>query len=191
MAAAGFVLTGGNSTRMGRDKALLSFGGEHLVHTIATTLSTVVNPVTLVGQPQRYWHLPWLCLPDLRLGGGPLAGLHTALTATSAEFNLVVACDMPSLRPDWLRNLLNAAESSEALCMATQDREGRVHPLCGIYRKQCLPYVVRALDAGELRMTALLNAIGAEYLRAESGLENVNTALDWTQWQKAQIQAGR
>ena len=92
---AGFVLVGGNSTRMGRDKAQLPLHGRTLVEHIAGAVAEAAGSVTLIGAPERYPDLGIRMLPDSRPGAGPLGGICTALASTDAEWNLIVACDMP------------------------------------------------------------------------------------------------
>lgn len=182
MKAAGFVLTGGNSTRMGRDKALLPWNDAPLVQSVAATLATVADPVVLVGQPQRYTALQWPCLQDLRPDSGPLAGIETALTHTELELNLIVACDMPGLQQSWLKALLERAKGSPQACIALRDRTGFTHPLCAVYRTACLPLVAKALDQGRLKLMSLLAEIGAEYLSIDAEVENMNTPVEWANW---------
>ena len=186
MRAAGFVLTGGNSSRMGSDKALLTTDGRQLVQQVATALEAVANPVALVGKPERYARLPWRCLPDLRPGLGPLAGLEAALAITEMDLNLVVACDMPGLQTQWLRRLLEYAERSEAPCVVTRDPAGKIHPLCAVYRRGCLPFIRQALDTKRHKLTSLIEELGAEYLVASSSIHNLNTPLEWLAWLQTQ-----
>jgi molybdopterin-guanine dinucleotide biosynthesis protein A len=93
IARAGFVLVGGNSSRMGRDKARLPFHGTTLVEHVASTVADAAGSVTLVGAPERYASLGFPMLVDSRTGAGPLAGIHTALASSPAAWNLIVACD--------------------------------------------------------------------------------------------------
>src|SRR5437762_8761701 len=79
MKAAGFVLVGGHSSRMGRDKALLPLDSGLLIEKLAAMVAAVVGTVALIGEPERYKHLGLECLPDLRPGMGPLAGIEAAL----------------------------------------------------------------------------------------------------------------
>lgn len=190
MRAAGFVLTGGNSTRMGTDKALLQTGDTHLVSAVACTLSELSIPVTLVGRPDRYSHLDWPCISDVRPGQGPLSGIETALAASDAEWNLVVACDMPTVSSQWLMTILQHGQNSTDLsCVATRDADGRVHPLCAAYRKSCLPLVSKALDEHRLRLTAILDEFATEYLQAPVVLPNLNTPSEWERYQSLHLAA--
>ena len=76
MRAAGFVLVGGMSTRMGQDKALLSWNSQYLVEKIAATVAAATGNVTLVGRPERYMHLNVPCIPDSRDGKGDKRVMH-------------------------------------------------------------------------------------------------------------------
>lgn len=179
MQAAGFVLVGGNSRRMGRDKALLPWHSGVLVEHIATRLGSVLKEVTLVGDPSRYAHLPLPCLPDLRPGLGSLAGIETALLASLAEWNLIVACDMPDLADHHLTRLLERAGQSGAKCLVTIDASGAIHPLCAMYRKTCLPVIQRALDAKSLRLMPVIEELHAEFVHSPAPIPNVNTPEEW------------
>src|SRR5690348_14599122 len=92
-AMSGFVLAGGRSRRMGRDKALLEWRGGTLLQHMTGLLATVCNPVLVVGRDE---------LPDLVPGLGPVGGIVTALKHTVTRFNLVVAVDLPFLTSDFL-----------------------------------------------------------------------------------------
>src|SRR5579862_3839386 len=108
MVAAGFVLAGGRSRRMGRDKALLPYRGAPLIAHVAGTVEKVLDDsghVAIVGAPDRYRDLGYRVLADLFPGCGPLGGIVTALSLAESDWNLIVACDMPNLDPADLRKL--------------------------------------------------------------------------------------
>src|SRR6185437_7990145 len=131
MLVAGFVLVGGRSLRMGRDKARLPLKSSLLIEDVTAKLGFVAQNVALVGESQRYRDLPFECLDDLRPGLGPLAGIETALASGRGELNLIVACDMPNIQIDWLRGLVRRAMNHESDCVVCRDTSGGVHPLCG------------------------------------------------------------
>jgi molybdopterin-guanine dinucleotide biosynthesis protein A len=170
---------------MGRDKALLPLKSGLLIQDVAARVAAAACTATLIGQPERYRHLGLDCLPDLRSGMGPLAGLEAVLDSGRGELNLIVACDMPGLETNWLRRLLLSARESNALCVASRERNGAVHPLCAVYRSNCLPRVRKALDVGRLSLLDLLREIGATTLEISTTVWNINTPQQWAAWAQA------
>jgi len=190
MRAAAFVLVGGRSSRMGRDKALLRCNSRPLVEDVAVKAASIAGSVTLIGRPERYSDLGFDCLPDLRSGLGPLAGIEAALDSGRGELNLVLACDMPGLERDWLSRLLSQARRTNALCLACRDESGMLHPLCAVYRSACLPFVRRALDARRLKLLDLLGELDAASLEIPHKISNLNTPREWAAWQHVGKAAG-
>jgi molybdopterin-guanine dinucleotide biosynthesis protein A len=182
MQAAGYVLVGGNSSRMGRDKAFLPGQFRYVLDDVAESIQAVTGNVTLIGNPDRFREFHYRCIPDLRAGLGPLSGLEAALASTVSDLNLVLACDMPAVDVDHLRLLIGRAQSSLSKCVATEDVTGRIHPLCAVYRRECLPLIQWQLDEKRLSVMGLLDELGTEYVRAQSAIENLNTPEEWARW---------
>jgi molybdopterin-guanine dinucleotide biosynthesis protein A len=92
------ILAGGDSRRMGRDKATLPFAGTTLMQAVIATMQQLF-PATLVSvrqiRPEIY--LPQVC--DTQADGGPLTGLVTTLSRVATPWAFVVACDMPFISP--------------------------------------------------------------------------------------------
>ena len=132
---AGWVLTGGRSSRMGRDKALIELEGRPLALRVADSIAGVCGTVTLVGDPANYGPLGLPGVPDLHPDQGPLAGIEAALSATEADWNLIVACDMPALNPASLEALFGTdadiavPEHSDGFARAAV--RGAYHRRCG------------------------------------------------------------
>lgn len=171
------MLTGGASTRMRRNKALLPWGPGALVESVAGAVEKAAGSVVLVGNPAAFEHLPFRCIPDERPGFGPLSGLHAALSATGADYNLIVACDMPDLDATSLHALLENAEATAALCTAAQD--ARLHPLCAVYRREALAMIEQAIKASRLRVLDLVYDLGVRAFPVSKPLRNCNTPDDW------------
>lgn len=186
MQAAGFVLAGGQSSRMGRDKALLCRGSRPLIEEVAAILSALTGNVALVGAPERYGALGFDCLPDLRPGSGPLAGIETALASGRGEYNVILACDMPGISTAWLGRLLVKSKETGALCVVARDATGNIHPLCAVYRTGCLPVVRSMLDTGRLKLLSLLEELNAITIEIDGTLWNLNTLDDWERWMSSE-----
>ena len=179
MSVGGFVLAGGGSTRMGRDKALLPVGECTLLERVARAVAEAAGNVTIIAPPDRYSQFGFTVVPDQVEGKGPLGGLHTALSRTDSDWNLIVACDMPGITADFLKTLIHAAESSQADCIAPQTPAG-FEPLCAVYHRRCRDRAAAALDRNSLKMQDFLCDLHVQPVAvSESGaLKNVNTPED-------------
>jgi molybdopterin-guanine dinucleotide biosynthesis protein A len=179
--SAGYVLVGGRSSRMGRDKALLPFRGGALAQSVAQAVREATGAVTLVGDPARYAGLGYPVIPDLYPGEGPLGGILTALRNSSADWNLIAACDMPQLDPELLRGLLKTAAESGANALLPVGPDGRPEPLCALYHRRCLDPMGAAFAVGIRKVTAALETVRTVRLpMAEVSLfQNVNTPEEW------------
>ncbi len=184
---AGFILAGGQSSRMGRDKALLEIAGAPLLVRTARLLESRVAAVTVVGPPERYAALGLRIVPDDCAGVGPLGGLATALRISSSEWNLVVGCDLPYLTGEWLDWLIARALGSTADAVVPESERG-LEPLCAIYRTRCARALEAGLDRGEHKVTDVVGALVLEKVTAaqwkafDAGgalFKNMNTLADY------------
>jgi molybdopterin-guanine dinucleotide biosynthesis protein A len=181
MNRAGFVLVGGASSRMGRDKALLPYGGATLVEHVAARVASAAGCVVLVGPPRRYWHLGCLVIPDFFRHCGPLGGLHAALAASPADWNLVVACDMPAVTAGFLKSLLAAAESAGADALVPAWPSGWLEPLCAVYRRELAQPLAEVLERGVRQAAQALAGLRVAHwpITEARYFENLNTPKEW------------
>ena len=190
---AGFILAGGESSRMGVDKGLLEIAGVPMIARAARLVESVVgSPVVVVGTPEKYRGLGLRAIADDWPGCGPLGGIATALGASDAQWNLIVACDLPYLTHEWLEYLLQRARDSaqEAVLarnLAPANRRG-AEPLCAMYHRGSEPELRRALERGVRKVTDGLAELRVEMIEPakwkgfdSDGLlfKNVNTPADY------------
>lgn len=176
------LLAGGQSRRMGRDKARLLLDGQSFQSRIAGQLAPFPERLLSVGDSPRE-EPGFLPVPDLFPSCGPLGGLHALLAACRSDALLVVSCDLPLFRRELGLFLIGQlTETDRAAVPVTRD--GRVHPLCGVYRKALLPELESRLRAGDRRMMSLLDAVSARRVPLkgtpfpERWLANINTPED-------------
>ncbi len=170
---AGWVLAGGQSSRMGSDKALLNLDGMPLVLRAATVAAEVCASVSLVGDPAKYGAVGLPVVADRLNGMGPLAGIEAALALTEADWNLILACDMPRLSGPILETLF----AGDADCSLPQYADGRVEPLCAVYHRRCHGHIRSALERGVRKVTAALDGLAIRYVpvTSEEPFTNLNT----------------
>jgi molybdenum cofactor guanylyltransferase len=154
----GAVLTGGSSTRMGTDKALLVVDGQPLAVRVAGALrdagATAVLAIggdlaglTAVGLDAR---------ADDHPGEGPLGGILTALRVAQQEIVVVLACDMPAVDASVVGALVAALDAAPAAEVAVATDRGRVQALTAVYRAASRAVLARRFEAGERAVRAAI-----------------------------------
>src|SRR5574341_1903249 len=141
MAVSGIVLAGGESKRLGAEKALLDFGGTTLLELTVERLREVTADIVIAcvrGKRSSWPSVDAHMVLDRTEGRGPLAGLDAGLRAITNESAVVVACDMPFLNPALLALLAGRLETHAAVVPMV---DGRYHALHAVYSQRCLPLV--------------------------------------------------
>jgi len=148
-----FVLAGGQSTRMGTDKAFLDFRGKTLLARALEVAATVAGAVFIVGSRKKFAVFAPV-VEDLYAGHGPLGGIHAALRATATELNVVLAVDLPFLAPEFLGYLVERARRSGSMVTIAR-AGGGLQPLCAVYRRAFRDRAEEALRAGRNKIDPL------------------------------------
>lgn len=162
---AGIVLAGGLSTRMGRDKASMPWGSGTLLSAVLEKLNPVCSELIIVSNiPREIENFPVRIIPDRYPQCGPLAGIHAGLLAVQSDYAFVVACDMPYLNTQAAGFIADAATGYDA---AIPFIDGYYHPLHGVYRKSCLPFIERMLAAGDYRVLDFYDKIALRKIAKE------------------------
>ncbi|HUJ82262.1 MAG TPA: molybdenum cofactor guanylyltransferase [Candidatus Acidoferrales bacterium] len=184
---AAYILAGGQSSRMGRDKAMLAPGGIPLLLRTAALVAPLAGPPIIVGPPTRYIALGYNVIPDDAPGIGPLGGIATALRHSNQGWNLILGCDLPFMTSDWLDYLIGRAVESSADAVVPQSAAG-AEPLCAMYRKTCVTPVLAAIATGVRKVTDAFTSLTIESVPPqewkpfdESGqlFKNMNTPEDF------------
>lgn len=151
---------------------------------VADELAKVCGTVTLVGDPVKYADLGIPVVADRWPGQGPLAGIDAALSNTSAQYNLIVACDMPSVSQVLVEAVFLAAAGAD--CAVPRHDDGRIEPLCAVYHRRCQPAIAAALEAGIRKATDIpplleRQQLAVRYVQVSdpAAFANLNTPEDW------------
>jgi molybdopterin-guanine dinucleotide biosynthesis protein A len=138
--AEAFILIGGRSSRMGRDKALVEVDGVSFARRALETLRSVefFSKVTFVAANQAQFVIPAVALGapfifDIYPGRGPLSGLHAGLAESASEWIFVMACDYPFASKEMIEVLASRLADEYSVVLPEQ-RDGRLQPLFGFYR---------------------------------------------------------
>jgi molybdopterin-guanine dinucleotide biosynthesis protein A len=153
-----FIQAGGQSSRMGGNKALLPLGDQLCIERVIAAARAVVPDLTLIANdPETYRFLGYPIISDAYRGIGPLGGVHTAVLNCSTACALILACDLPFITPELLRYLISEAAEYEAV--VPKDAEGRLQPLCAVYGRGCLDHIIRLIESGEYKPRALFDHV--------------------------------
>ncbi|MGE3799948.1 MAG: molybdenum cofactor guanylyltransferase [Candidatus Kapaibacterium sp.] len=178
------ILAGGESRRMGEDKALLQWNGESLLERTVRTATSTGKPVLVVGrsEPEGWPFAEVQFATDDYPRIGPLGGLETALALTGSDICLI-SCDLPLLSVEALRWLISqrphGTDSHGLICK----NQGRLEPLFSIYSFTSLPLIEGQRQDQDYALRNLLARGNFTYadlpLKFLQDLTNVNNPHDW------------
>lgn len=197
----GFVLAGGKSSRMGRNKAMLPWNSsnrETLLDHAVDRLRQICASVKICGLQSQSQKLSLPCLSDSLPDTGPLGGIVAALEQSTTDWNLFLAVDLPLVPVIFLQSLLARISTHGGPLCVIPALQGQPQPLCSLLHRSLAPELRRALEAGKYKLTLAFHAAAgqavdlweiqdlkaATMLRPEDWFLNVNTPSEWEQARK-------
>ena len=179
----GLVLAGGESRRMGRDKALLARDGKSQLAHIVGLLDELVDEVfvsTRSDQRDDAERSRYRRIVDRFDGIGPVAGILSALQEYPHAIWLVVACDLPNIDAGTLEFLLENAAPEKPFTAFKSSYDGLPEPLCALYRPAAASVVAQFVDDGIVCPRKILIRSDTELLEQPNprSLDNINTPED-------------
>jgi len=188
------IQAGGQSSRMGEDKALKTFLGRPLIQRVIERLSPVADElIVTTNRADDYAFLGLRLVSDLKPGRGALGGLYTAIASAAHPIVAVVACDMPFASAKLIEAGSRLLVEEEADVVIARSEEG-YEPLHAIYRREtCLPAIEAAIDADQWKVIAWFPQVKVRVLTPDEikrydtlGLAfwNVNTPEEFAEAEK-------
>jgi molybdenum cofactor guanylyltransferase len=185
-----YVLAGGLSTRMGRDKVLVEFRGRLLIEHALAKLRSLGFAAAIAGnRPDLARYAP--VIADNYPVSGPLGGIEAALAASDQDLNLFLPVDLPLLPVEFLRWM--AARAGQTAALATIPRlQGHPQPLCAVYHRAVLPHaqsalaaedgkVMRAVERASIATGSAVDAFDIETVAASSAWPQTPPVHRWFQ----------
>ncbi len=130
-----FILSGGKSSRMGRNKSLLKINNQTIIEYIIALLKTQFSDIYLVtNSKEEYEFLNIPMYEDIYKNMGPLGGIHSALTHSGTEKNFIISCDIPLITNQMISYLIDFKTDKK---ITVAKAEGYIQQLCGVYNKSC------------------------------------------------------
>lgn len=182
------ILAGGKSSRMGKNKLLLSLGDMPLIgHLIHTVTGMFTECIVVTDTPEAYAQYPVRLTQDIIICAekNSLTGIHAGLTAAKHDYSLVIGGDMPFVQASVLEHLCRCAEGYDVAII----RDGpHFQPLCAVYHKNCLPHIEALLRAGRFKILGFFPHVRVRFVEMGDILPldpegitffNVNTPGDY------------
>jgi molybdopterin-guanine dinucleotide biosynthesis protein A len=162
------IQAGGQSQRMGQDKALMPFLGQPLVQRVLERVNHLGDEVLITtNHPEHFGFLGIPMHPDIIPDRGALGGLYAALNAARYPLVAVIACDMPFVNPDLLAAGRDILLETGVDLVVPSTQQG-LEPIHAVYRrKTCLPAIEAALKAGKWRLISWFDQVEVQVLSPE------------------------
>ena len=188
------IQAGGQSSRMGEDKALKTFLGRPLIQRVADRLTPIADEIIVTtNRPDDYAFLNLRLFSDLKPERGALGGLYTAIASATQPIVAVVACDMPFASSRLIEAMSKLLVEEEADVVIAKSEEG-YEPLHAVYRREaCLPAIEKSIEADQWKVIAWFPQVKVRVLTMEEiksadpeGLAfwNVNTPEEFAKAEK-------
>lgn len=185
------IQAGGQSTRMGEDKALKPFLGRPLIQRVIERIEPIADEIIVTtNRPHDYTFLGLRLIPDLIAGRGALGGLYTALASARGDMAAVVACDMPFASASLIQAATGLLVGEQADVVIAKTEEGH-EPFHAVYRPAtCVPAIQSAIEADKWKVISWFPSVKVRELSPDevrmfdpSGLcfWNVNTPEDFSE----------
>ncbi len=174
----GAILTGGRSTRMGTDKALVPIDGVAMALRVAEAMRSAgaTDVVAVGGDADALRELGLRTVADGAPGEGPLGGILSALRAAAESVVVVTACDMPWIEAAHVVRLVEALAPSQDAVVAASTATGHLQPLHAAWRVEAIDELQRIFDEGERAPRRAIRALA--HVTIELGAGRWSTDLD-------------
>ncbi len=172
----GVILAGGQSRRMGCDKAFLKVHDLTFIEAIIKAVAPLVGRVIIIANDQQYEQFGLDVFEDLVKDSGPVAGIFTAMKHSTSPYILVLSCDIPLVHSELLTYLIENSIPTDLNIMTVL---GKKQPLTAIYNKNTMPIFADALERKALKLRLLLEQMNGHNIACPNhfipSLANINT----------------
>ncbi len=182
----GIILSGGKSSRMGKEKGLVDFQGKPLISYAIQLLEPIVDSIVIGANNElnAYREFGYPIVEDEIKGIGPIGGIFSTLKYTKTQRNVIVSCDMPFLEAELLKFIYEKMQDFDVLVASHGDN--KVEPLCGIYSKNILPEIEDSIQKGNYKLMDFFKNIRFATVKIDASLPfydeklfyNINSPAD-------------
>ncbi len=175
------ILAGGQSSRMGQDKACMTIDGTKMLTSVIDQIEPITDDIIISTNKIEHEVFQKTLVFDLFKNKGPLAGIHEGLIQSKHEYCLVLSCDIPFIKEAILKRLLDEHLTNDA-AITIASCNGKTHPLCGVYQTKTAKALKELLVTNIHKMHTALNYFNVKVLdfpiEDEPFFRNLNTPND-------------
>jgi molybdopterin-guanine dinucleotide biosynthesis protein A len=164
----GAILAGGESRRMGTNKALAIYKNKPLIQWVYDAMVPVCSEILVIANSGDFSFLNARVVNDNFPGTGPAAGLEAALAAASNTLVLVASCDTPNLSADFFMYLIDNHDDND---ISITGHDQTDEPLIGVYHQRIHPVFLESLNQGNNRPPAIIRQTRWQTIQVHSGLD--------------------
>jgi molybdopterin-guanine dinucleotide biosynthesis protein A len=179
-----FIIAGGKSSRMGKDKAFLDFEGKMLIEHQINLLSKFTDKIIInANKIEKYLQFGLPIIRDLYDEKGKAGGIYTCLRASTSDINILVPCDTPLLSKAFFNKMLSEVDEHD--CFIPQSFAG-LEPLCAVYKKSARSIFLEDIQDDKLKISKILDRLNTKYIYFKNNdlFLNVNTPEDYEKLKK-------
>ena len=190
------IQAGGNSTRMGEDKALVKFMNTTLIEYILSQIQGIGEETIIISKkPESYNYLGYKVFSEILNGVGALGGIYTAIHYASQPKCLLLACDMPFISIPLLNYMLSVDQNADIIIPRLKNKSFS-EPFRALYSKNCLPSIKEAIERGNKRVISFFEQVNTKYVEYDEiiridpklrSFTNINTPEDLLEAEKIAI----
>lgn len=165
------ILAGGKSSRFGENKAFIDINGLPLIEHTFNLLNKIFEKVCIsANSHSQYSFFNAPIITDIFKDCGPMGGIHAALKGSSSFETFFAACDMPFLKKEIILYLKDQIGNFDAVVPKFKEK---LHPLCAVYTKNCLPKIELQLTNKDYKLTNFIKSINAKIIN-ESEIKHLD-----------------
>ncbi len=168
MQITGIILSGGQSTRMGTDKALIRVNGKTLLENAIAICKPFCSNILISSNHTKHGKFGYKIIPDEIKNCGPLGGIYSCLNQSETDWNFVISVDAAFVEPEFVSFMISETVDLDAV--APIHNFGK-EPLVAMYHKNSLAEIKKMLDLGDFKMHNLLNSINTKYVDSQIWVE--------------------
>ncbi len=165
MSLTGIILSGGKSSRMGKEKGLCLLQGKPLIEYSFDLLKKFCDSIIISSNNNVYEYLECQIIKDEVQGIGPAGGIYSCLQASVNDENFIISCDMPLITVGLIQYLLSQKKDFDALIPLFN---GFPEPLCAFYHKSCIPVFKKSIDEGKYKIQDIIKNLNAGFAEIKS-----------------------